>query len=132
MRAISSLLPFSKTVCVRQSLRKKSSYVFYIVIVIMANWECFGGVVETFTVHLLLHDGGGLPIFISLFLQSPMGGHPALLFSSSSRCSKGWVGPRKYCLYSGKSLKKNIPSSTNTYNGAKKRTIHNLFEFMCN
>ena len=30
------------------------------------------------------------PILISLFLQSPMGGHPDLPLSSSSSLSKGW------------------------------------------
>ena len=66
------------------------------------------------TIYLMVDLNIDVPIFISLFLQSPMGGQPALLFNSSSKCSKGKLGPRKYCLYSGKSLKKHIPSSTNT------------------
>ena len=34
-----------------------------------------------------------LPILISLFLQSPIGGQPRLLLSSSSRYSNGSAGP---------------------------------------
>ena len=42
-----------------------------------------------------------LPILISLFLQSPMGGHPDLPLSSSSSRSKGKCGPRTRSLYHG-------------------------------
>ena len=55
------------------------------------------------------------PILISLFLQSPIGGHPDLPLSSSSSFSKGRCGPRMRSLYHGSKYVKNTASTMYTY-----------------
>ena len=56
-----------------------------------------------------------LPILISLFLQSPIGGQPRLLLSSSSRYSNGRAGPLTLSLYNGSKRLKKSSSKTNTW-----------------
>ena len=56
-----------------------------------------------------------LPILISLFLQSPIGGQPRLLLSSSSRYSNGSAGPLTLSLYKGSKRLKKSSSNTNTW-----------------